>query len=119
ALQQFGINIAIDDFGTGYSSLAYLKKLPVSTLKIDSSFVQGLPDNRDDVEIVKTIVLLAQSLGKRTIAEGVETREQLAFLTGLGVDEAQGYYFSKPMPMRDCMEYITNFNHEKYFWPKR
>ena len=119
ALQQFGINIAIDDFGTGYSSLAYLKKLPVSSLKIDASFVKGLPDNRDDVEIVKTIVLLAHSLGKRTIAEGVETREQLAFLAGLGVDEAQGYYFSKPVPLEDCMEYIKNFNPEKYFWPKR
>lgn len=119
SLQQFGINIAIDDFGTGYSSLAYLKKLPVSSLKIDASFVKGLPDNRDDVEIVKTIVLLAHSLGKRTIAEGVETREQLAFLAGLGVDEAQGYYFSKPVPLEDCMEYIKNFNPEKYFWPKR
>jgi len=119
SLQQFGINIAIDDFGMGYSSLAYLKKLPVSSLKIDASFVKGLPDNRDDVEIVKTIVLLAHSLGKRTIAEGVETREQLAFLAGLGVDEAQGYYFSKPVPLEDCMEYIKNFNPEKYFWPKR
>ncbi len=118
-LQQFGINIAIDDFGTGYSSLSYLKKIPVSSLKIDASFVKGLPDNRDDVEIVKTIVLLAHSLGKRTIAEGVETKEQLAFLTGLGVDEVQGYYFSKPMPLDKCLEYMSNFDPNHYFWPKR
>lgn len=118
-LQQFGINIAIDDFGTGYSSLAYLKKIPVSSLKIDASFVKGLPDNRDDVEIVKTIVLLAHSLGKRTIAEGVETKEQLAFLTGLGVDEVQGYYFSKPMPLDKCLEYMSNYDSNHYFWPKR
>ena len=115
-LQQFGINISIDDFGTGYSSLSYLKKMPVSTLKIDASFVNGLPHNKDDVEIVKTVVLLAHSLGKKTIAEGVETREQLDFLIGCGVDEVQGYYFSKPMPIHECVDYCKNFNPGNYFF---
>ena len=114
-----GIHISIDDFGTGYSSLQYLKDIPASTIKIDSSFVKGLPDERDDIEIIKTILLLAQGLGKRTVAEGVETREQLVFLAGLGVNEGQGFYFARPMPEVECIKWIQDYRQESYFWPKR
>ncbi len=115
ALRDFGIGISIDDFGTGYSSLCYLKKIPASCLKIDMSFVRGLPDNREDIAIVKAIISLANGLGKRTVAEGVETKEQLAVLSAMGVDEVQGYYFSKPMPLREATSYLLQYNQEKYF----
>jgi len=117
-INDYGFGISIDDFGTGYSSLSYLKRIPASTLKIDMSFVKGLPDKRDDVEIVKAIITLAHSLGKETVAEGVETKEQLVFLTGLGVDEVQGYYFSKPMSGDKYKEYIKNYKAEDYFWAR-
>jgi diguanylate cyclase (GGDEF)-like protein/PAS domain S-box-containing protein len=99
ALQQLralGIELAIDDFGTGYSSLSYLHSLPISSLKIDRSFVSGMVGNRDHAEIVKTIVTLARSLGIRVIAEGVETLEQLIQLRQLQCDSGQGFLFSKP-----------------------
>ncbi|OCC14866.1 diguanylate cyclase/phosphodiesterase (GGDEF & EAL domains) with PAS/PAC sensor(s) [Dissulfuribacter thermophilus] len=114
-LNDFGFNISIDDFGTGYSSLSYLKKIPASHLKIDMSFVRGLPDNRDDVEIIKAIIALAKNLGKKTVAEGVETREQLECLDKFGVDEVQGYFFSKPIPKEDCMKYIERYHSDSYF----
>lgn len=94
-LGDMGINIAIDDFGTGYSSLAYLKKLPVSKLKIDQSFVRELPYNDDDRVISKTIIALAQNLNMEIIAEGVETKEQLDYLVSNGCYHIQGYYYSK------------------------
>ncbi|MGC9021844.1 MAG: bifunctional diguanylate cyclase/phosphodiesterase [Dissulfurimicrobium sp.] len=118
-IHEAGLGISIDDFGTGYSSLQYLKDLPASTLKIDYSFVKGLPDERDDVEIVKTILLLAQGLGKKTVAEGVETREQLVFLAELGVNEVQGFYFARPMPKGECIKWIEDYRPETYFWPRR
>lgn len=100
-LGELGIRFSIDDFGTGYSSLAYLKNLPIANLKIDRSFVQGLPANANDVAIVKTIISMAHSLNQRVIAEGVETKEQLEFLRANGCDAIQGYYFSKPLPADD------------------
>ncbi len=115
ALRDFGIGISIDDFGTGYSSLCYLKKIPASCLKIDMSFVRGLPGNREDIAIVKAIISLAKGLGKRTVAEGVETKEQLAVLSAMGVDEVQGYYFSKPMALREATSYLLQYNPGKYF----
>ncbi len=114
-LNDFGFNISIDDFGTGYSSLSYLKKIPASHLKIDMSFVRGLPDNRDDVEIIKAIIALAKNLGKKTVAEGVETREQLECLDKFGVDEVQGYFFSKPIPKEECLKYIERYHSDSYF----
>lgn len=96
-LRALGIELAIDDFGTGYSSLSYLHRLPISLLKIDKSFVNGLVEKRDHAEIVKTILTLARSLGIRVVAEGVETLEQLVALRGLNCDAGQGFLFSKPV----------------------
>lgn len=98
ALRQRNLTIYIDDFGTGYSSLSYLQQLPVQVLKIDQSFVRKLDNSEGGTAIVRTIVALAKSLKMKTIAEGVETRDQLALLQDLGCDYAQGYLFSKPKP---------------------
>lgn len=92
-----GIKSSIDDFGTGYSSLSYLKKFPISTLKIDRSFINDIPHDKDDVAIAKTIISLAKGLDLNVVAEGIENKEQCDFLTDLGCELAQGYYFSKPV----------------------
>ncbi|MFQ5509884.1 MAG: putative bifunctional diguanylate cyclase/phosphodiesterase [Leptospirillia bacterium] len=100
-LEQFkemGLSIAIDDFGTGYSSLSYLKRFPVDVLKIDRAFVMELPDNEDDAAIARTIISMAHSLRLRVIAEGVETRDQLAWLQAHRCDLIQGFLFDKPLP---------------------
>ncbi|KAF0221218.1 MAG: PAS domain S-box/diguanylate cyclase (GGDEF) domain-containing [Rhodospirillaceae bacterium] len=96
-LSALGIQLAIDDFGTGYSSLSYLKRLPLHTIKIDRSFIQDMEEDVDAAEIVRTIVGMARSLRRRTVAEGVETKGQLAMLREFGCDEIQGYLFSPPV----------------------
>ena len=97
-LHDLGIRLALDDFGTGYSSLSYLKKFPFDLLKIDQSFVRGLPNNQEDAALVDTIITMGHKLGMQVIAEGVETREQREFLHHLGCDLVQGYLIAKPMP---------------------
>ena len=105
-IRELGVNIAIDDFGTGYSSMSYLKKLPITRLKIDRSFIGDIPQDNDDIEITKIIVSLAKIMGLETTAEGVETLEQLHFLQELGVDEGQGYLCSKPLPSEQFLELL-------------
>ncbi|GAK58451.1 sensory box/GGDEF family protein [Candidatus Vecturithrix granuli] len=97
-LRQIGIHFSIDDFGTGYSSLSYLKRFPIDTLKIDRSFVIDSTTNKDDQEIIKTIIAMARNLKLSTVAEGVETKEQQDFLVTQGCQMMQGYYFGEPMP---------------------
>jgi diguanylate cyclase (GGDEF)-like protein/PAS domain S-box-containing protein len=98
ALRNKGIRIAVDDFGTGYSSLSYLRKFPLDSLKIDQAFIREITDIPNDTPIVSAIISMAQSLKLRVVAEGVETQQELAFLQAHRCDEAQGYYFSRPVP---------------------
>jgi len=101
ALTGMGIRFSIDDFGTGYSSLSYLQRFPIDNLKVDRSFIMGLPDNRDAVALAQAIIAMARALDMRVVAEGVETREQMNFLMGAGCNEMQGYYFSAPLGAED------------------
>lgn len=100
-LKALGIALSIDDFGTGYSSLSYLTKFPLDSLKVDRSFVIGLPDNPDAVTMAKAIVNMAKNLGLKVIAEGVENERQSTFLHGLGSDIGQGYLYSRPVSFDD------------------
>ncbi|MDQ7042037.1 MAG: EAL domain-containing protein [Sulfurimonas sp.] len=108
-LKELGIAISIDDFGTGYSSLSILKKLPITKLKIDKSFVDNIPHEKDDVAIVQTIIALANALELKLIAEGVESQEQRDFLVTHKCTLIQGYYYSKPLSPKDFKEFMINF----------
>jgi len=105
-LEECGIKISIDDFGTGYSSLAYLKKLPISKLKIDRSFIKDLPNDQEDIVISKTIINLANTLNLNVLAEGAETKDQVDFLVENGCNIIQGYYYSKPLNAVDMEHYL-------------
>ncbi len=105
-LHSWGIAMALDDFGTGYSSLSYLSKIPLRTLKVDQSFVRKILTDSSSLAISKTIIALGKSLGLRITAEGVETEEQLRKIKDLGCDEAQGFYYSRPVPLEELAAFM-------------
>ncbi|MEH8016051.1 EAL domain-containing protein [Rheinheimera muenzenbergensis] len=105
-LQQMGIRVSIDDFGTGYSSLAYLRRMPIDKIKIDRSFVMDMAGNDSDMMIVKTMITLAHGLGKRILAEGVETAIQQELLKNMSCDAVQGYYIAKPLAEAEALMYF-------------
>jgi len=113
-IQSYGIEISVDDFGTGYSSMAYLKALPARTLKIDRTFVQGVPENIDDCRILRAMIVFGKSLDLKIVIEGIETKEQAKFCRDCGADLLQGYLFSKPIP-GDQFEQLL-LNHDAQAW---
>jgi EAL domain-containing protein (putative c-di-GMP-specific phosphodiesterase class I) len=106
-LQGLGVRLSIDDFGTGYSSLVALKTFPVTRLKIDKSFIDGLLADENDRSVASAIISLGQKLNLRVIAEGVETEAQAAFLRNVNCDEMQGYLFSRPLPAQGIEDLLS------------
>ena len=109
-IRSLGVSLSIDDFGTGYSSLAYLKRLPLNTLKIDRSFIQDIPKSTQDREIVQAIIVMAHTLHLQVVTEGVETLEQQQFLEHYGCDYLQGYLLSRPVPLQDLRRVLDELN---------
>jgi|GEM_PF-3209327 len=111
-LRRLGVGISIDDFGTGYSSLSYLKNFPVDSIKIDRSFVQGLPETREDAQIVQAIIQMSHNLNVELVAEGVETIDQVQLLREWNCDQAQGFYFAKPVASERIREQLEMTNRQ-------
>jgi EAL domain-containing protein (putative c-di-GMP-specific phosphodiesterase class I) len=107
-LRKIGVSLAIDDFGTGYSSLVYLKRLPIDTLKIDKDFVGDITTDADDEAITATIITMAHSLGLETVAEGVETQQQMEYLREQDCDELQGFLISAPLDAERCLKFLLD-----------
>ncbi|WP_122770775.1 putative bifunctional diguanylate cyclase/phosphodiesterase [Pseudomonas viridiflava] len=118
-IRSLGVSLSIDDFGTGYSSLAYLKRLPLDTLKIDRSFIIDIPKSPQDMEIVQAIIVMAHTLHLKVVTEGVETPAQLEFLSQFGSDYVQGYLFSKPQPLERILPLVKEMNGREpaSLWP--
>jgi len=113
-IRALGVSLSIDDFGTGYSSLAYLKRLPLNTLKIDRSFIQDIPKASQDMEIVQAIIVMAHTLHLQVVTEGVETFEQYEFLERHGCDFVQGYLLSRPVPLEELRPVLDEINQRKH-----
>jgi EAL domain-containing protein (putative c-di-GMP-specific phosphodiesterase class I) len=107
-LRERGIRVAVDDFGTGYSSLSYLQMFPIDAVKIDQSFIRQISTAGDDTTIVKAVIGMGRGLKLRVIAEGVETAEEAAFLRAYRCEEAQGYFFSRPVPPQQFAMLLKN-----------
>jgi diguanylate cyclase (GGDEF)-like protein/PAS domain S-box-containing protein len=110
AFQKLGVSVAIDDFGTGYSSLAYLKRLPINTIKIDKAFISDLTQDPEDAAITTTVITMAHSLGLSVVAEGVETEAQMQFLANHRCDEIQGFWLAQPMDAHAALAFIRNWS---------
>ncbi|QDO83610.1 EAL domain-containing protein [Shewanella psychropiezotolerans] len=113
-LKDLDIHISVDNFGTGYSSLSYLVQFPCDVLKIDKSFIDQLPQSKDTCKIVEAIIMQAHKLGKRVVAEGVETEVQYQYLSSLGCDQIQGYYFDKPLNIKDFSIKLDKINFKDF-----
>lgn len=109
-IKEIGVGLALDDFGTGYSSLSYLKQFPFDKIKIDKSFIEGLPENKENCVIVEAIVQIGKSFGLKVLAEGIETAEQENYLIEKGCQEGQGYYYGKPLPAQDFINHLSDHN---------
>ncbi len=112
ALREQGVKISIDDFGTGYSSLSYFRDIPADELKIDQSFVKDLMSDESNIHIVSLIIETAHRFGLRVIAEGVEDKDVLMYLKKKTCDQAQGYYFAKPMPADSFKDWLEAYQPE-------
>jgi EAL domain-containing protein (putative c-di-GMP-specific phosphodiesterase class I) len=108
-LREMGMTLSLDDFGTGYSALSYLKKFDIDYLKIDRSFIRDITHDPSDRAIVEAIIVMAKRLGIKLVAEGVETREQAAMLSAAECDMAQGFWYAKPMPEAEFLDFIAQF----------
>ncbi len=106
-LTDLGVSLSVDDFGTGYSALSYLKRCPVNTVKIDRSFIMGVPDDKEDMVLIRAIIAMSHGLGLKVIAEGIETQAQWQFLQQQGCDYAQGYYFCRPLSFDGFKTWLT------------
>jgi len=107
-LQEVGVETSIDDFGTGYSSLSYLPRFPISAIKVDRSFVSSMTENKENLEIVRTIIMLAHNLKMKVVAEGVESSEQVAQLRQMQCEYAQGFYFSRSLSAQDTTTLLSD-----------
>jgi EAL domain-containing protein (putative c-di-GMP-specific phosphodiesterase class I) len=108
SLDKLGVTLAIDDFGTGQSNLSYLKQFPIRRLKIDRSFITGLPWDTQNGALTQAIISMGHALGMNVIAEGIETREQAEHLQSMWCDDAQGFLYSRPLSSADCADFLRN-----------
>lgn len=114
-LKNLGVSISLDDFGTGYSSLSYIKSLPIDYLKIDRAFINGIVENKQDADIIQSIISLAHTLHFNVVAEGVENKKQLTALADMQCDEIQGFYFAQPMSLRQLHQFLADMKEKTHF----